>query len=63
MLNHSEPQQQQKKMTAQGETADSLSLFLTSRAEQIAEQSAELSTAVVLCRTWQSPFSQYDSAE
>lgn len=39
-----------------------LSVFVASRAEQIAEQSAELSTAVVLCRTWRGPFSQHDSA-
>lgn len=35
---------------------------MASRAEQIAEQSAELSTAVVPCRTWRGPFSQHDSA-
>lgn len=40
-----------------------LPVFVASRAEQIVEQSAELSIAVVLCRTWQGPFSQHDSAE
>ena len=42
--------------------APPLSVFVASRAEQIAEQSAELSTAVVPCRTWRGPFSQHDSA-
>lgn len=32
-----------------------LCVFAASRAEQIADQSAELSTAAVLCRTWQGP--------
>lgn len=45
-----------------GESRAPLSVFVASRAEQIAEQSAELSTAVVPCRTWRGPFSQHDSA-
>lgn len=38
-------------------------VLVASRAEQIAEQNAELSTAILLCRTWRGPFSQRDSAE
>lgn len=61
-----ERQQQQQQNTGRElhrETAEPpLSVFVASRAEQIAEQSAELSTAAVLCRTWQGPFSQHDSA-
>lgn len=45
-----------------GDSRAPLSVFVASRAEQIAEQSAEFSTAVIPCRTWRSPFSQHDSA-
>lgn len=63
-LNHSEPRPNRSELHAQ--RAEPLHqphpVFVASRAEQIAEQSAEFSTAVVPCRTWQSPFSQHDSA-
>lgn len=51
-----------RQRATQGDSRAPLSVFVASRAEQIAEQSAELSTAAVLCRTWQGPFSQHDSA-
>lgn len=63
-LNHSEPRPNRSELHAQ--RAEPLHqpypVFVASRAEQIAEQSAEFPTAVVPCRTWQSPFSQHDSA-
>lgn len=37
-------------------------VFVASRAEQIAEHSAELFHSVRPCRTWRGPFSQHDSA-
>lgn len=61
-LDHAEPQQNRTGLHAHGDSRAPLSVFVASRAEQIAEQSAELSTAVVPCRTWLGPFSQHDSA-
>ena len=47
---------------AQRQPSPSFPGWEASRAEQLAEQSAELSTAVVPCRTWPGPFPQHDSA-
>lgn len=61
-FDHTEPQQNRTGLHTHRDSRAPLSVFVASRAEQIAEQSAELSTAVVPCRTWQGPFSQHDSA-